>query len=345
MAHLRSQNALGNGTETSSPRAEHFLPPWRYAVLLICFTILFFLLLAGGLWLVNHFGFVEIQKVDDSTRILAAIIALAGSLAGSLATLLGLLLKDAMDHRTLQLKELTEAQRAQEARAAEERLRMDTCVKAVELMGPIDDGSSADLRRAGALMALNSLGQTEFALGLLDEVWSQNSVPPTTAVLLIENALASIDPSLQNGAAATLRKHAERLLTSDGGFVWPKAVAVDKLCLQAASWTLEALIRCLLARERDHWPAEPINDALVLAVQFMSHSGTRSPAAQAANVISTWVLSRIERDDPSAAFYAQVLQTADSIISEGPTFATQGGSMPILLDSLRSWASTPTGRE
>lgn len=315
--------------------------PWNYVGYLFLFTATFLVLLAGGGFLFEKLNLAHLRDIDASAKVVSAAIILVGSLAASLMTLLGLMMKDAIDHRTLQFKELTEAQRVQEAKAAEERLRMDTCIKAVELMGPIDHQDSFTLRRAGALMALTALGQTEFALGLLNEVWRRESVPAPTAVLLIDKALQSSDPNLQNGGAAVLRKNAHRLLSEDkNDFDWP-TVQIHGLSLEAASWMLEALIKCLLTQPIKEWQSEPLNKALLYAVEYMSLVDIGGPAAETSRILATWIISQVDIDNPSIESYREIQEKANALVARGPTLATEGGEMPILLDQLRAWADAP----
>jgi hypothetical protein len=58
---------------------------------------------------------------------------------------------------------------------AEERLKLDTAIKAVELFKSAA-GAASPSESAGALFALVRLGQFHFALALLEELWPKDLI-------------------------------------------------------------------------------------------------------------------------------------------------------------------------
>ena len=96
---------------------------------------------------------------------------------------------------------------------------MEAAISAVEFLGPKDNPTAS--QKAGALLALSSLGQTNFALALLRRLWENCEVDTATAVVLIEQAIADQAHDTQRVASEILRANAANLWTSSGGMFWP----------------------------------------------------------------------------------------------------------------------------
>lgn len=109
-------------------------------------------------------GFLKFSGNDAAAKVVVAVLALFGSLFATTVTLIGLMLKRSFDARTLILQ--TEA---------EERLKLDTAIKAVELFKSAA-GAASPSESAGALFALVRLGQFHFALALLEELWPKDLI-------------------------------------------------------------------------------------------------------------------------------------------------------------------------
>lgn len=103
---------------------------------------------------------------------------------------------------------------------AEARLRADTAIRAVQLMG--EDASSA--QKAGALLALASLQQIEFALELLRDLWPSGSIETGPALWVIEQGLDSDDVAIKRQAVDVFHNNAEKCLLS-AGVLLPRQLA------------------------------------------------------------------------------------------------------------------------
>lgn len=105
-----------------------------------------------------------------------------------------------------------------ESRDAEARQRADTAIRAVTLLDPSE-------RQAGALFALASLGQLDFAIELLRELWPRRAVSTPSALWVIDRAFTSGNREQQVQAAGVLVSNA-RLLAPGGSLLFPHDISV-----------------------------------------------------------------------------------------------------------------------
>lgn len=329
------QKELNTENNTAGTPVEVRRSPWKG--LALTFAGLAAVLLATTVW-----GWQAKPTGDAYIKLTLGFIALFGTLLTAVVALIGFLLKDSLDRRTLGLQLEAENRRADEAAQAEARLRMDTSLTAVELMGANGEEGGTPLQRAGALMALANLGHMAFALGLLDELWEGGLVPSTSAVWLIEKCLVSEDGDLEEAAADLLRKHSDRLLLPEGRFLWPDAAfdekTIELLSPLAVFWSLEALLGCLISRNCDEWDWEYLNEAHVLLDLFQGHDDTRRSAAHAMKTLMGYFLPRVG-DNLNRKRYEESSEEAEQIIAGGSASDSEAGRMPFLLDRLQTWLS------
>jgi hypothetical protein len=97
----------------------------------------------GGFVLVLwRLGLFDVPDAGADARIFAAVFALLGGLVGALLTFVAALLKHSVDTRTLELSHQTEA-----------RLRLDSSLRAVELLSTSDGIKSPPAKQAGSLFS------------------------------------------------------------------------------------------------------------------------------------------------------------------------------------------------
>jgi hypothetical protein len=273
------------------------------------------------LWLARPGG-------DYNIKLVVGLVTFFGTVLTVAASVIGLMLKDSVDRRTLGLRI-----------EAESRLKTDTALTAVELMGAKRPEEGTPLQRAGALMALASLGHQRFALGLLDELWEAESVPTRSAVWLIDSCLVSPESGVQEEAADLLRRHADRLLSSEGRFLWPRGAfnvrGIKSLSQLAAFWSLEALLGCLTSRPYDEWDPEDLNEAYVLLDLFQANMNTRQSAAHAMKILMAYLLQQAPADSQSRKIYEGSLAEAEEILSEQLSADSGAGRMPFLLAKMQ----------
>jgi hypothetical protein len=156
---------------------------------------------------------------------MTAVLALLVVLVPACVTLIGYWIQRQAGKRL-------ELQKAQE----NARLKLDSVMRAAELLTSSDDAVASRERSVTALLALTQLDYSALAIGLLAEFWpaqpslslssAQESAGPSTgfsaetAILVIKAALMSKDPTAQLMAAELLARQAGRL-DINSSLHWP----------------------------------------------------------------------------------------------------------------------------
>lgn len=146
-----------------------------YIFFIISTVILFILFITIVPRIIDRF---DLSNDEAIATIIAAAIALFGTIITALISFIGLQIKETYNKRTYHLQV-----------EAEERLKMDTEIKAVDLLGTSTGNDSAQKQRAGALFALSNLGRRQFALALLESMWDDLQL--TSCMWVINDCLCS----------------------------------------------------------------------------------------------------------------------------------------------------------
>lgn len=215
----------------------------------------FLLVLYGGfvvlLW---RLGVLDLDGKTD-TEVLAAVLGLLGGLFAASLTFVGALLKHSVDVRTLRLTWETEA-----------RLRLETSIRAVQLLATSDGRTAPPTQQAGALFTLVRLGQLDLALPLLREIWPRGEISSSAAVSVVDEALRSGDEALQRNGAWIVAANAPRLRDERACWDFPESVSLrwtTDLHVYAREGLLEALIGALVSAAPTDWPRGCTNAFLV----------------------------------------------------------------------------------
>lgn len=195
-------------------------------------------------------GFFDFSGTESAAKVIASGITLLGTFFTAMMTFVGLVLKRSLDLRNLALK-----------REAEKRLKLDTAIKAVELFKDAS-GNASSSEAAGALFGLTSLGESHFALRLLEHLWPKNQVETPAAIWVINRCLQSENPDIQELAAELLKDNASRLPDGLGYKVWPSAFSIEwnpSLSYFARESLLWARIHALLSKDFDYWKLSAFN--------------------------------------------------------------------------------------
>lgn len=187
----------------------------------------------GAVLLFWLFGFFR-EGAEIGSRAFVAVAALVGLLVSETIAVIGVLVRDSMDRRTADLREveLRQAEIAEErnqllAQADANRNRTDTVLRAVQLIGdPSQEGSNH--RMAGIVAALTALDEVELSLTFVDELWSAGHLGDDAAFAVLRRALADDSEMAQEQrhASAILLKHSDRIHLAGGAgrHSWPLPV-------------------------------------------------------------------------------------------------------------------------
>jgi hypothetical protein len=215
---------------------------------LVLISVVLLVLFAAAAALLWRLGVFDAETQASNAQVLAAALGLVGVLVTAALTFVGVLLKHSIDARTLQQTAETEG-----------RLRLETSIRAVELL--TEEGKPATpTRQAGALFVLANLNQLDFAFALLGQMWANREIGPGAATWVINRLLLHGDPSLQAEAAVLLYVNAETLATP-AGYEFPQCVNLqwkDDLSQSAREFLVSAFGAMILAKKSDEWDSGDI---------------------------------------------------------------------------------------
>lgn len=181
-------------------------------------------LLVGGvtgagflLWLLLATPF---QGTEANARVTVGGLALIGVLTTATISLIGLLLKQSIDRRTLEI-----------SKGEQRRLQMEAAVQSVKLI-TLDSGEFAPkVQASAALLVLGKLGEVSLAVDLAAELWPAKQVTSTAVVRVIDYALANDvpiedddKPALQRSAALLLLNNYMQLNPAEHQYEWPNSL-------------------------------------------------------------------------------------------------------------------------
>jgi|GEM_PF-7062037 len=186
----------------------------------------------------------------NQTPVVVAIVALVGTLWTGSVTLAGIFLKDAVDRRNA----LFQAE-------SERRLRMETALKAVEIMSKAEaEGVPVQESREAAILVVASLNHLRLALTLGQQFWQRGKISSAAFVQLVDQCLDSGTPELQAEATYTLRMNATRLIASSDHIDFPQMLDWSGDLPRAAKENiLLALLNAVASRDRSSWGTGLLN--------------------------------------------------------------------------------------
>ncbi len=136
-------------------------------------------LAAGIIATMWKIGFLSFTGSDPSSKVVAAALALVGTFAAAAVTMVGLVLKHAIDEQTLRQHE-AESDRAEAT------------------------------QRDGALFMLATFDQHELALQLASDLLAKSELSPGTACIIMDRALVRGDENARNSPSAGVRRRTPR---------------------------------------------------------------------------------------------------------------------------------------
>ena len=161
------------------------------------------------------------QVARGNAPTLTAALTFGGAVVTGAVALVGHVISRQATVRLEQERD-RERERLDEERAREhERLRLDAAMQAGTLLASPDQPAAA----ASGLLALTQLGQADLAVALLVDLWSaeRHKVSTETAILVIDAALRSEQPTAQLMGAELLCRNSTRL-NSCQSLHWPSVI-------------------------------------------------------------------------------------------------------------------------
>ena len=191
---------------------------------------------------------------DPSAKIVTSVLLLIGTFMTAVVSVVGILIKYAID-RQAEARLNAEMLRTHAIqRDAEERLKLEASIRALELLADPTVSSSGTLRRNGVLITLSSLGQHSLAVALLQSILEHGEGNVPAAAEVLDRALRSEEPVLIAKTDKLLGMWAHYFI-SDTGYDLPSALWDGQVQLPAFARESIPLIvgKVLLARPLSTW--------------------------------------------------------------------------------------------
>jgi len=280
---------------------------------------------------------------ESDVRILVAILALIGLLVSETVAIVGILIKDSVDQRLADLREIelgntrvAEQRNHQLAEAEAQRNRTDVSIRAVELLSTAE-GDGNPRRASGAIGALLSLGEIDLALILISEMWPDRKISDRSAFLVISRAFEDGPDrfKLHTTAAAVLHENIDRVFDPDdrhGSYTWPFRLWEHPRHLPTSvrMSIVWAAHRWLLAEVRDHQtPGAPVAAVVLYGALEDDDVVIRSWAYRALLAIQSYLTSRavyVEGGTLDRSLIDEALASRADAVQDG-TPTTQCGAL------------------
>ena len=172
--------------------------------------ILFVATLTAGALLLWKFFTTPFKGTDTTAKVAIGGLGLIGVLVTAIVTLIGLVLKQSIDKRSLEISQ-----------GEQRRMQLEAAVQTVKLM-TLDSGAPAPPEQvSAALLVLAKLGEVSLAIDLATEIWPKQHLTSSAAVRIIDCAFIEDDSALQRSAALLLFNNVSKLDIAENQYEWP----------------------------------------------------------------------------------------------------------------------------
>jgi hypothetical protein len=166
--------------------------------------------LAAGALLLWKFFTTPFHGSDTTAKVAIGGLGLLGVLATAIVSLIGLVLKQSIDKRSLEISQ-----------GEQRRMQLEAAVRTVKLM-TLDSGAPAPPEQvSAALLVLAKLGEVSLAIDIITEIWPKKHLTSSAAVRIMDYAFTENDPGLQRSAALLLFNNTSKLDTAENQYEWP----------------------------------------------------------------------------------------------------------------------------
>lgn len=221
--------------------------------------------LALPITLTIFFWKIGILNSPNSEKVTIAIISLGGVFITSIIGIMGTLIKQTFDKRTLAINEQAETRTKLENEQAEKRLRLETAIKIIELIKSDGNEFEAKETKEASLLALSSLGEIELALNLTENYWTSGLIDSKIAVKIINSALLIDTREIQVRASDILNDNYSNLIylkDGKGYYHFPETVYLKwnkQIDYNVRRVLMITLMKCLAEKPRLFWHSSVLN--------------------------------------------------------------------------------------
>ena len=237
-------------------------------------------LFAGLIAIMWRLDFFSFTGTDPSSKIVVGALALVGSFMGAAVSVVGILLKHSIDQQTESRLKSELRRTAVLEREAEQRLKLEAAIRALELFCTSSGSPSPVIQRDGALFTLASLDQHELTLALTADMLRKGELAAGTASSLLNQALLRGNNSIQIQAITVLDDNATKLLTAQGVDIPACLENWDsRLSDYVREWAPIVLGKMMIARPAHEWsdkyPSYRNTIIAILAIAWMEEKDER----------------------------------------------------------------------
>ncbi|HEV2804535.1 MAG TPA: hypothetical protein VGW57_06335 [Chthoniobacterales bacterium] len=248
--------------------------------LLFAVTVGSLIVLFGGFTVVMwRLGFFSITGTDQGTKVIAAALAVVGAFVGAMVSIIGAVLKFSIDQQTDSRQATESARTAALQSDAEQRLKLEAAVQALQLFSTSSGSLSPAIQRDGALFMLMSFGQHDLTLKLVRELLSKEELGPGVAASVIDHAIRRGDEDAQHAAVIVFYDNAAQMVTPFGAEI-PRSLAnwITGLSDYVREWGVFALAKVMCARPLSEWTANFESEAgSVIAALSLAWTEEKNP--------------------------------------------------------------------
>jgi hypothetical protein len=300
------------------------------------------ILFVGFTLLMWRLGFFTVTSTDSGSKVIAAALALVGAFAGAVVSIIGVILKFSIDQQTESRQAIEAGRTAALQLEAEQRLKLEAAVQALQLFGTSSGNLSPAIQRDGALFMLMSFAQYDLTLQLVGELLSKGALSPGVAASLIDQAIRRGDENAQHMAISVFYDNAARMITPFGTEV-PGALGnwVVGLSDYVREWGVFALGKLICARPLSEWSANFVYDACaVISALSIAWTEEKSPRLkQNTGAILRQLL--LAFPETGQIFHPRMVVDTDSIGAAVSNVAPCTSAAADVVQQLEQWAAAP----
>jgi hypothetical protein len=315
----------------------------RRSTLLFAVTVGSLVILFGGFTLLmSRVGLFNIASTDQGAKVIAAALALVGTFAGAVVSIIGVILKFSIDEQTESRQSLESARIAALQSEAEQRLKLEAAVQALQLFSTSSGTLSPAIQRDGALFMLMSFAQYDLTLELVDELLSKGELTGGVAANLIDAAIRRGNEDAQSAAINVYYDNADRMVTGFSTEV-PSALGdwIPGLSEYVREWGVFALGKVVCARPLSEWNSKfPYDAYSVIAALCIAWTDEKTERLkQNCGAILHQVLSAFP--DTGQLFHSRRVVDTDAIRPAVADAAPFSAATTELVQRLAQWAAVP----
>lgn len=299
------------------------------------------ILFAGFTVLMWRLGFFSVTSNESGSKVIAAALALVGTFAGAVISIIGVILKFSIDQQTESRQAIEFARTAALHSEAEQRLKLEAAVQALQLFSTSSGNLSPAIQRDGALFMLMSFAQHDLTLQLVNELLSKGELSPGVAASLIDQAIRRGDEDAQSAAIVVFHDNAARMITPFGAEV-PGALAdwITGLSDYVREWGVIALGEVMCARPLAEWSGNFLYNAYYL-IGALSIAWTEEKTPRLKQDTGAILRQLLLAFPIKGQLFHRMVLDIDSIRAAVSDVAPFSGPAADVVQKLEEWAAVP----